>query len=264
MQDELQSRRDKGLAIVQAAAESAKQYFMDIDKLVIEAKGKQDLVSDADKSVETQIRDALGKAFTGDGIVGEEHGRSESTSGYTWVIDPIDGTSSFVVGMPGWCVVLACVFEDDVVLSIIIDPIANETFVAMKGHGATLNGRSLSVSGAQSIDEGSIAVGYSARIPTPPTLALLTEITRAGGIYYRCGSGALMLCYVAAGRLLGYCEQHMWAWDCIAALHIIKEAGGVVEQYDMKSMLQSGGRVVTACPGVYPQLLKMCDGANLK
>jgi len=264
MQEELLTRRDKALDIVKLASHSAKRYFTNIDKLVIEAKGKQDLVSDADKSVETQIRDALEVAFPGDGIVGEEHGRSESLSGYTWVIDPIDGTASFVVGMPGWCVVLACVFDDNVVLSIIIDPIADESFVAVKGMGATLNDRTLSVSSSHRLDEGSIAVGYSVRSPSPPTLAVLARITSAGGIYYRCGSGALMLCYVAAGRLLGYCEQHMNAWDCIAAMHIIEEAGGMVEQYDMRSMLLSGGRVVAACPGVYPELLQICDESDLK
>ncbi len=263
MQQELISRRDKGLEIVQAASQRAKQYFADIDKLVIEAKGKQDLVSDADKGVETQIRDALDGAFPGDGIIGEEHGRKESSSGYTWVIDPIDGTSSFVAGMPGWCVVLACVYENKVVLSIIIDPIANETYLAVKGQGATLNSRPLSVSASQRLDEGSVAVGYSARITVQPTLDVLTSIMNAGGIYYRCGSGALMLCYVAAGRLLGYCEQHMNAWDCIAALHLIEEAGGAVEPYDMSAMLTSGGRVLTGCPGVYPQLLEICDQAKL-
>ena len=263
MQDDLVSRRDIGLEIVQAASQSAKQYFSDIDKLVIEAKGKQDLVSDADKGVETQIRDALSGLFPDDGIVGEEHGRIESSSGYTWVIDPIDGTSSFVAGMPGWCVVLACVYEDKVVLSIIIDPIADETFLAVKGQGATLNNRPLSVSTTNRLDEGSVAVGYSARVSVQPTIDVLTSIMNAGGIYYRCGSGALMLCYVAAGRLLGYCEQHMNAWDCIAALHLIEEAGGVVEQFDMSTMLTSGGRVLTACPGVYPELLELCDKAKL-
>ncbi len=264
MQDELVNRRDKGLEIVQAASITAKRYFSDIDKLVIEAKGKQDLVSDADKGVETQIRDALNEAFPGDGIVGEEHGRKESSSGYTWVIDPIDGTSSFVVGMPGWCVVLACVFDDSTVLSIIIDPIADETYLAVKGQGATLNNRPLTVSKAQRLDEGATAVGYSVRIPTQPTLDVLAHVIHQGGIYFRCGSGALMLCYVAAGRVLGYCEQHMNAWDCIAAMHIIEEAGGVVEAYDMETMLSSGGRVIAACPGVYPQLQQVCDEANLK
>lgn len=263
MQTELKNRRDAGLEIVKAASQTAKQFFSEIDKLVIEAKGKQDLVSDADKGVEAQIRDALAKAFPEDGIIGEEHGRIESTSGYTWVIDPIDGTSSFVVGMPGWCVVLACVFEDKVVISIIIDPIADETYLAVRGEGATLNGRSMSVSNSQRLDEGSIAVGYSARIPEQPTLDVLNSIVNAGGIYFRCGSGALMLCYVAAGRLLGYCEQHMYPWDCIAALHLIEEAGGVVEAFDMATMLASGGRVLTACPAVYPQLQNICDEANL-
>jgi len=214
--------------------------------------------------VETQIRDALVEAFPGDGIVGEEHGRIESTSGYTWVIDPIDGTSSFVVGMPGWCVVLACVFEDSVALSIIIDPIADEVYVAVKGHGATLNDRPLSVSKFHRLDEGSTAIGFSGRISGQATLDVITKIVNAGGVYYRCGSGALMLCYVASGRLLGYCEQHMKPWDCIAAMRIIEEAGGIVEQFDMGSMLSSGGRVITACPGVYPQLLQICDEANLK
>jgi len=263
MQDDLVSRRDIGLEIVQAASQSAKQYFSDIDNLVIEAKGKQDLVSDADKGVETQIRDALSGLFPDDGIIGEEHGRIESSSGYTWVIDPIDGTSSFVAGMPGWCVVLACVFEDKVVLSIIIDPVADETYLAVKGQGATLNNRPLSVSTTNRLDEGSVAVGYFARVSVQPTIDVLTSIMNAGGIYYRCGSGALMLCYVAAGRLLGYCEQHMNAWDCIAALHLIEEAGGVVEQFDMSTMLTSGGRVLTACPGVYPELLELCDKAKL-
>jgi len=264
MKDDLSSRREAGLKIVTAASITAKRYFRDIDKLVIEAKGKQDLVSDADKGVETQIRDALSEAFPDDGIIGEEHGRKESASGYTWVIDPIDGTASFVVGLPGWCVVLACVYENQVVLSIIIDPIADETYIAVKGQGATLNNRPLSVSQSQRIDEGSIAVGYSVRNPEQPTLDVLAHIVNAGGIYFRCGSGALMLCYVAAGRLIGYCEQHMNPWDCIAAMHIIEEAGGIVEPYDMKTMLSSGGRVLTACPGIYPQLLQLCDDANLK
>lgn len=263
MHDDLVARRDQGVDIVQAAAMTAKRYFRDISKLVIESKGKQDLVSDADKGVETQIREALSAAFPEDGILGEEHGRKASSSGYTWVIDPIDGTSSFVVGMPGWCVVLACVYEDSVVISIIIDPIADETYIAVKGQGAKLNGRTLSVSTAQRIDEGATAVGYSVRIPSQPTLDVLAHIVRAGGIYFRCGSGALMLCYVASGRVLGFCEQHMNAWDCVAAMRIIEEAGGVVEPYAMNTMLASGGRVIAGCPGVYAELLQVCDEVNL-
>jgi len=107
MISELQTRHDTGIDIVQAAAATALNYFNEIDNLVIEQKGKQDFVSDADKNVETQIRQALAEHFPNDGIIGEEHGRVDSQSGYTWVIDPIDGTTSFINGMPGWCVVLA-------------------------------------------------------------------------------------------------------------------------------------------------------------
>ena len=261
MNDDLLTRRDKGLEIVRDAAITAERYFRDIDKLVIEKKGKQDLVSDADRNVETQIRHALQSAFAQDGVIGEEHGRIPSGSGYTWVIDPIDGTSSFVSGIPGWCVVLACVYDGAVVLGVIIDPIAKETYLSVKGQGVTLNGNALSVSSSTSLDEGSIAVGYSSRTSVQSTLDVLRDIMNAGGIYYRCGSGALMLCYVAAGRLIGYCEPHMYAWDCIAALHMIEEAGGVVGPFDMQQMLEQGGRVVTACPGVYPQLLALCESA---
>ncbi len=261
MDNELQLRRDTGLGIVQNASVTALKYFRDIDKLIIEKKGKQDLVSDADKGVELQIKAALQQAFPKDGIIGEEHGRIASESGYTWVIDPIDGTSSFVAGMPGWCVVLACVSGNETVLGIIIDPIAEETYVAIKGFGATLNERSISVSSSQSFGEGSIAVGYSSRTSTESTLQVIKNIIEADGIYYRCGSGALMLSYVAAGRLIGYCEPHMYAWDCIAALLLIKEAGGDVDPYDMSTMLEEGGSVITACPGVYQQLLKICKTA---
>jgi len=261
MDKQLKPRHDTGLDIVKAASVTALNYFKEIDKLVIEEKGKQDYVSDADKGVETQIRDALQVAFPDDGIIGEEHGRIASQTGYTWVIDPIDGTSSFVAGMPGWCVVLACCTDDQAVLGIIIDPIAQETFVAVKGHGATLNGRALSVSRSQSLAQGSTAVGYSARIPTEPTLQVIKAILEAGGIYFRFGSGALMLSYVAAGRLIGYCEPHMYAWDCIAALLLIEEAGGQYDEYDLATMLGSGGRVVPGSPGVYPKLISICNNA---
>lgn len=261
MDNELRIRHDTGLNIVQDASVTALNYFRDIDKLVIEKKGKQDLVSDADRGVELQIKAALQEAFPNDGIIGEEHGRIESESGYTWVIDPIDGTSSFVAGMPGWCVVLACVKGNETVLGLIIDPIAEESYIGIKGGGAMLNGRVIAVSSSQGFSEGSTAVGYSSRTSTESTLQVIKNIIEADGIYFRCGSGALMLCYVSAGRLIGYCEPHMYAWDCIAALLIIQEAGGEVDPYNMPTMLDEGGSVIAACPGVYQQLLKICKTA---
>ena len=270
--DDIDARLDAARRIVDAAAAQALGFFRDVDALEVDVKGRQDWVSNADRAVETAIRDALADAFPGDGIVGEEHGRVTGTSGHTWVIDPIDGTTSFVNGIPGWCVVLACVRDSGegdgrggdgpgAVIGVIRDPVADETWVAARGRGATLNGRPIRASAATAVDQGSVAVGHNLRVAPERTLALLGALLHEGGVYYRCGSGALMLVYVASGRLIGYCEPHMNAWDCLAALLAIEEAGGRVRPFDVDSMLASGGRVVAGGADVYPALLAMSDAA---
>jgi len=118
----LQSRHDASIQFVDRAAQFALSLFQDRDKLDIEVKGLQDWVSNADKSVEDQLRqlrEALQASFPDDGIIGEEHGDVDSKSGFTWVIDPIDGTTNFVTGTPGWCVVLACVYGGETVSAAI-------------------------------------------------------------------------------------------------------------------------------------------------
>lgn len=261
MLNDHKARLDKAIAVVDDAAKTALDFFHNIESLNIEQKGVQDLVSNADTTVEMEIRSALNKAFPDDGIIGEEHDNTASSSGFTWIIDPIDGTANFVRGMPGWCVVLACVKDDEAIIGVIRDAVADETFIAVKGQGATLNGEKLNVSASRSLDDGSTGVGYSNRTDPQLTINALTSLLHAGGVFYRNASGALMLCYVAAGRLIGYCEPHMNAWDCVAALLIIEEAGGLIYPYTMSTMLESGFRIVTAGPNIYPQLLAICDEA---
>ncbi|MEE9319809.1 MAG: inositol monophosphatase family protein [Granulosicoccus sp.] len=256
-----QRRHTVNLQAVKQAAAMARDLFKDRDALVIESKGLQDWVSNADRSVEETIRATLAQAFPDDSIFGEEYDDVVGSSGYTWVIDPIDGTTCFVNGMPGWCVVLACVFEGQVISAVIRDPIIDETFATQQGEGATLNGKAISVSDATALDQGTVSVGHSARVPADGTLRVLEQLLHANGIYCRSGSGALHLVYVAAGRVIGYCEAQMNAWDCIAALAIIEAAGGNVQPFDMQDMLAKGGRVVTACPGVYPALCEITDTA---
>lgn len=253
----IESRLEFARNIVAAAAQTAFELFQDRDTLNIEVKGLQDWVSNADKSVETQIRAALSDAWPDDSIVGEEHGKVSGSSGFTWVIDPIDGTTNFVNGSPGWCVVLACVKDDQTVCSVICDPVSRETFSALKGSGAWVNGRLLQVHAATSLDAGTLGVGHSTRVPAKQTLDLLAQLLARQGMFRRGGSGALDLAYVAAGRLIGYVEPHMNAWDCLASLLFIEEAGGKVEPFDMTRMLDAGGRVVTACPGVYDEVLAL-------
>jgi len=258
---ELRERLNAAERIVDEAAALALSLFGDRDSLTIESKGLQDWVSEADRGVEDHIRQALGDAFADDGIRGEERADVEGTSGYTWVIDPIDGTTLFVNGSPGWCVVLACVHAGRTVLGVIVDPIARERFTALRGHGAQLNGRPMAVADVNALTQGSVSVGHSSRDPIEPTLAVLRALLEAGGLYQRTGSGALCLSMVAAGRLIGYVEYHMNAWDCLAALLMIEEAGGTVTPFDMDTLLERGGRVIAGAPRVHGALQAMADEA---
>ncbi len=259
---DIERRFSAAIKITEAAAQTALEFFNQRDALVIESKGTQDWVSNADKDVETEIRAALSAQFPDDSIVGEEHDNISGSSPYTWIIDPIDGTSSFVNAMPGWCVVIACVCDNETVIGVIVDPVVKETYSACKGGPATMNGAPINVSKASSLTDGSVAVGHCARHGAEHTLRYVENLVASGGIFYRIGSGALMLAYVASGRLLGYIELHMNAWDCVAGLFIIQQAGGIVKPFEMPNMIASGGQVLTGAPGVYDQICGLETAKN--
>jgi myo-inositol-1(or 4)-monophosphatase len=221
---------------------------------VIESKGHQDLVSDADRATETLIRRAIAARWPDDGIVGEEHGRLRGTSGFDWVIDPIDGTANFVRGIPHWCVVIACTDGGLPVVGAICDPSTGELFSAAKGAGAFVNGRRLAAAAGASLRDGSVATGVSGKSDPAQATALVREILEPGGMFFRSASGALMLAYVAAGRLLGYVEDHMNSWDCFAALLMVEEAGGRHRPLDPGRALEQGTQVVAGGAGIFPVL----------
>ncbi len=221
---------------------------------MIESKGHQDLVSDADRATEVLIRDAMETRWPADGIVGEEHGRKHGTSSYDWVIDPIDGTANFVHGIPHWCVVIACTKDGLPVVGVIHDPCTGELFQAARGAGAFVNGRRMRAYGGDSLRDGSVGAGVSGKSDVGRSTALVREILAPGGMFFRSASGALMLAYVASGRLLGYVEEHMNSWDCFAALLMVEEAGGRIQPIDADHALDSGTRVVAGGAGIYPTL----------
>ena len=259
MNQKLQTRKEQGELIAKKAAALAMEYYRNPSRLQTRNKGLQDQVSDGDVAVEKFIREELTKAFPDDGLIGEEEDvLVPSSSGYTWVIDPIDGTSNFVRSAPGWCVVLCLVDATQQLIGIIHDPIAQESYVAVRGQGCTLNGEPVQVSPSISLADGSVAMGMSNRTPAEQIVRAIERLAAADGLFYRNGSGALMLAYVSNGRLNGYCEPHMNAWDCLAGMLMIEEAGGVVEDFDMATMLKDGGRVIAACPGIYEQIHAIC------
>jgi myo-inositol-1(or 4)-monophosphatase len=247
--------------IAKAAGELALKYFRQLENLKIERKGHQDFVSQADRDVETYVRAALIKAFPEDAIVGEEHEPKLGTSGFTWVIDPIDGTTNFINGIPAWTVVLAGVKNAQTEIGVIHDPCHGETYVAISERGATLNEEPLVLSSESGLRDGSIGVGFSNRTSAEGISNLVNALLAEGGVFVRNASGALSLAYVAAGRLLGYCEEHMNAWDCLAGQLLVAEAGGCVENQNADQMITSGGRVIVGAKGVYLDLLHMSEAA---
>ena len=254
-------RSDVLTEICQEAGRLALKYFKEQDQLVIDHKGHQDFVSQADRNVELLTRELLTKAFPDDAIVGEEHAPTPGTSGFTWVIDPIDGTTNFVNGIPAWTVVVAGVEDGATQVGVIHDPCNAETFVANRGQGATLNGLALELDDSRTLSEGTVGVGYSNRVDDVGILRLVTAVVGEGSMFYRNASGALSLAYVAAGRLLGYSEEHMNAWDCLAGQLIVAEAGGRVEVQDADAMIKDGGRVVVGTATVFDRLLDISQDA---
>ena len=255
------SRSDHIVEICREAGQLALRYFRDPDSLVIDHKGHQDFVSQADKNVELLTRELLAKAFPDDAIVGEEHAPSTGTSGFTWVIDPIDGTTNFINGIPAWTVVIAGVHDGKTQVGVIHDPCNDETYVAVRGQGARLNDAPLVLDDQREMSDGTVGIGYSNRVDDAGIVRLVAALVGQGSMFYRNASGALSLAYVAAGRLLGYSEEHMNAWDCLAGQLIVAEAGGRVEEQDADAMIRDGGRVVVGTATVFDRLLEISRSA---
>lgn len=257
--NELSKRLDFAKTLALDAGALALTYFRSIGDLEIKSKGLQDMVSDADLNVETFVREKLAEQFAEDGIVGEEHGVVESQSGFTWVIDPIDGTFNFVNGIPAWCVILACVHEDRTRIGVICEPNHSELYWAAEGMGAHLNDTPIKVAQVDGLDKGNTGLGMNSRTPGNSVTRFVELLAQKDGLFYRNASGGLMLAYVAAGRLIGYAEHHMNAWDCLAGQHLIAEAGGRIEQQSANAMLRDGGRVIASGDAIFDELVAMAD-----
>lgn len=254
-------RQQFAVEVCRDAGELALSYFSQRGSLSVERKGDQDWVSQADRDVETFLRTRISEAWPSDGVFGEEHAATPGDSGFDWVIDPIDGTTNFVNGIPAWTVVLAGAAAGQTQIGVIHDPNAGETFAAARGRGATLNDTQIRVASGTELANGTVAVGYSNRVPAENILPVVADLVARGAMFYRNASGALSLAYVAAGRLLGYVEEHMNAWDCLAGQLMIEEAGGVIEAQSADEMIRHGGRVVVGTPEVFEALQGICDRA---
>ncbi|PDT53508.1 MULTISPECIES: inositol monophosphatase family protein [Sinorhizobium] len=254
---------DRRFALAQSIAEEAGalalDYFNKRETLVIETKrDPQDVVSIADRDVETMIRSRVAAELPEDGFLGEEFGHAEGDSGYTWIVDPIDGTAPFVNGMSTWCVSIAVLHDGIPVIGMIHVPCHGEVYASAAGRGASLNGSKLSLDPSRTIQNAITGIGCNNFVAPERVGQVIAALLAMGGNFVRNGSGALMLAYVAAGRLVGYYEPHMRAWDCMAGLCLVKEAGGAYLSFptERESLLE-GHPVLASNLSVYADLLAL-------
>ena len=172
-----------------------------------------------------------------------------------WVVDPIDGTANFARGVPHFCVSIACVAAGKVEVGVIYNPMLDELFAARRGGGARLNGAPISASRAASLANASVEVGWNSRAGFAQYVDLLRRVASTGASPSRTGSGALAIAYVAAGRSDGFVEHHINAWDCLAGILLVSEAGGYVSDFLKGDGLTKGNALVACAPGVKDALI---------
>jgi myo-inositol-1(or 4)-monophosphatase len=248
------ARRSAHMNVMVEAAEKAARGlvrdFGEIENLQISKKGPGDFVSNADLKSESTIRAVLEKARPKYGFLMEESGITKGADeGYRWIVDPLDGTTNFLRGIPHWAIVIALEKEGEIVAGLIYDAVKDELFTAEKGTGAFINNRRLRVSPRTSLTESLIAVDS---VEYNPKLAqFITDHAT------RClGSAALDLAYIAAARLDGGIQLGMNPWDVGAGALIVKEAGGKVTDADGGNNFVYGRSLVAGSLGVQKELLK--------
>jgi myo-inositol-1(or 4)-monophosphatase len=242
--------------LIMEAGDLALRYFANLGELSIMSKGACDMVSEADFAVERLIRDRLVASYPEDSYLGEETGHSKAgdDSG-TWVVDPIDGTQPFLSGLSTWCISIAYVRSAEVQLGMVNNPAAGELFVGGTGRKAELNGRPIAPRQVQSLADGLTYLGCNPRLRPEQVVPVLDRLLRANGMFVRNGSGALGLCDVGCGRLIGYVEAHINSWDCLGAIAVCTSAGARVNDYLANEGLVHGGPIIAGSPQVFDQLV---------
>lgn len=223
----------------------------------IEKKGHLDLVTAADKDCEALLTSRLGEAFPEHGALAEEGTSTKGSSGYTWVLDPLDGTTSFAHGFPQFSISLALVDKDSQpVIGVVYAPVLGNYFEAFAGGGARCNGRTISASGHGEIEGSLLGTGfpYDRRERMEIILERTKRILNRAHDLRRTGTAALDLCYVAAGELDGYYEDGLKAWDVAAALLIAREAGAQIRTFKDEEATIYSGDFLAGSDGLVRQL----------
>ena len=258
---------ERYLAAAEEAAREAGRLLLsalhDADRK-IEYKGEFDLVTEMDRRAEEMIKAFLIHRFPHIAVLAEEGGATGDYSGMRWIIDPLDGTTSYAHRLPHFCVSIALEVEGSPRLGVVYNPCLDECFTALQGEGARLNGRPIRVSQVERVSQGLMATGFpydregsGEKIMRPFGAFFL----KAQGIR-RMGSAALDLCYVAAGRFDGFWEVKLKPWDTAAGVVILREAGGEVTDFSGEAFSIYGESLLASNSLLHDEMMTILRGAQ--
>ncbi len=235
---------------------------LDLGQIKVTEKNRNDYVTEIDQAAERAIVDVLLKAYPGHAVLAEESGASGNPSEeneYVWIIDPLDGTTNFIHGFPQYCVSIALQQKGVTTQAVIFDPNRNDLFVASKGEGAFLNDKRLRVSKCDKLADSLIGTGFPARDlgKLEEYMTMFKILTEKCQGLRRPGSAALDLAYVAAGRLDGFFEKGLNAWDMAAGALLIAEAGGIIGDFTGEQGYLESGDVIAGNPRIFHQLITL-------
>jgi myo-inositol-1(or 4)-monophosphatase len=260
---------DDYMRVCEAAVRAGGQVVQDwASRFEVRKKGPADLVTQADFASQEIVQKTVLGAFPDHLFLGEESEPTGVSSAenaapprnqYRWIVDPLDGTTNYVHGVPHYCVSLALEHNGRPLVGAVYDPVHDECFTAIDGRGAWLNGRPIRTSGATTLSESLAAVGFPPNVPSdqPDLRLFLAMVPRCQGIR-RTGSSALNLCYLAAGRFDLYWSYSTHVWDVAAGVLIVQEAGGrVTSPTGSKFVLDDANFLAAATPELHSQLLEV-------
>lgn len=241
-----------------AAGEVITRRLERLDTVAVETKQRNDFVSEVDREAEARIIRILRRAYPDHGILAEESGASEG-DGHVWIIDPLDGTTNFLHGLPHFAVSIALAHDGRLEQGVVYDPVRQELFAASRGAGATLNDRRIRVSGRRGLEGALLGTGFPFRDDQPGEvyLDLLRDFMHRTAGIRRPGSAALDLAYLAAGRFDGFWELGLSRWDIAAGALLVREAGGIVGDLHGGDDYLASGDVVAANPKIYHAMMQV-------
>jgi myo-inositol-1(or 4)-monophosphatase len=236
----------------------------DLDRLTVRRKRQNDFVSEVDHAAEEAIIGVLREAYPTHGILAEETGAHGAQDEFVWVIDPLDGTTNFLHGFPQYCVSIGLLHKGVPNQAVVFDPNRNELFTASKGVGAYLNDRRIRVSKVDKLEDALMATGFPFREvgELDSYLRMFKNMTLSTSGIRRPGAAALDLAWVAAGRVDGFWEIGLSAWDMAAGALLVREAGGLVGDLDGEDRFLDSGRIVASNSKVFSAILQVLKQKN--